>query len=87
MIQRKISPITERDYFLHFYLFTFLPFYFFTLYYIPMQDVAPRAVRMADAMDAIICTTHLKLELLRPCWLHFAVRPKENRRIIRFLRV
>ncbi len=51
-----------------------------------MQDVAPRAVRMADAMDAIICTTHLKLELLRPCWLHFAVRPKENRRIIRFLR-
>ena len=41
--------------------FTFLPFYLFTLYYIPMQDVAPRAVRMADAIDAIICTTHLKV--------------------------
>ena len=51
--RKKIPPISERDY--------FLPFYFFTLYYIPMQDVAPRAVRMADAMDAIICTTHLKV--------------------------
>ena len=24
-----------------------------------MQDVAPRAVRMADATEAMICTTHL----------------------------
>ena len=31
----------------------------FTFSYIPMQDVAPSAVRMADATDAIICTTHL----------------------------
>ena len=40
----------------------FLPFYFFTFFtfsYIPMQDVAPRAVRMADATEAMICTTHL----------------------------
>jgi hypothetical protein len=36
-----------------------LPFYIFTFFYIPMQDVAPRAVRMADATDAMICTTHL----------------------------
>ena len=41
--------------------FYFLPFYFFTLYYIPMQDVAPSAVRIADAIDAIICTTHFKV--------------------------
>ena len=48
---------------LYFYLFTFLLFYFllFYLYYIPMQDVAPSAVRMADAMDAMICTTHFKV--------------------------
>ena len=37
----------------------FLPFYLFTFPYIPMQDVAPSAVRMADATDAMICTTHL----------------------------
>ena len=37
----------------------FLPFYFFTFSYIPMQDVALRAVRMADATEAMICTTHL----------------------------
>ena len=52
---------------LYFYLFTFLPFYFFTfftLYYIPMQDVAPSAVRMADAIDAMICTTHFKVSFL-----------------------
>ena len=42
-----------------FYLFTFLLFYFFTFSYIPMQDVAPRAVSMADATEAMICTTHL----------------------------
>ena len=42
-----------------FYLFTFLLFYLFTFSYIPMQDVAPRAVRMADATEAMICTTHL----------------------------
>ena len=50
--------------FLPFYFFTFLlfyPFYFFTLSYIPIQDVAPSAVRMADAIDAIICTTHFKV--------------------------
>ena len=47
-----------------FYLFTFLPFYFFTFSYIPMQDVAPRAVRMADAIDAMICTTHLIVSFL-----------------------
>ena len=48
---------------LFFYLFTFLPFYlftFFTFSYIPIQDVAPRAVRMADATEAMICTTHFK---------------------------
>ena len=39
--------------------FTFLLFYLFTFSYIPMQDVAPRAVRMADATEAMICTTHL----------------------------
>ena len=32
--------------------------------YIPMQDVAPRAVRMADATDAMICTTHLIVSFL-----------------------
>ena len=37
----------------------FLPFYILTFSYIPMQDVAPSAVRMADATDAMICTTHL----------------------------
>ena len=42
-------------------IFTFLLFYLFTLYYIPMQDVAPSAVRMADAIDAMICTTHFKV--------------------------
>ena len=26
-----------------------------------MHDVAPSAVRMADAIDAIICTTHFKV--------------------------
>ena len=34
--------------------------FIFTFSYIPMQDVAPSAVRMADAMDAMICTTHFK---------------------------
>ena len=29
--------------------------------YIPMQDVAPRAVRMADATEAMICTTHFSV--------------------------
>jgi hypothetical protein len=33
--------------------------FIFTFSYIPMQDVAPSAVRMADATDAMICTTHL----------------------------
>ena len=32
--------------------------------YIPMQDVAPRAVSMADATDAMICTTHLIVSFL-----------------------
>ena len=41
-----------------------LPFYIFTFSYIPMQDVAPRAVRMADATEAIICTTHLIVSFL-----------------------
>ena len=38
--------------------FTFLLFY---LSYIPMQDVAPSAVRMADATEAMICTTHFNV--------------------------
>ena len=50
--------------FLPFYFFTFLPFY---LYYIPMQDVAPSAVRMADAIDAMICTTHFKVSFFVIC--------------------
>ena len=54
-----------------FYLFTFLPFYFFTFSYIPMQDVAPRAVRMADAIDAMICTTHLKVSFFVIRFLRF----------------
>ena len=29
-----------------------------------MQDVALRAVRMADAIDAMICTTHFKVSFL-----------------------
>ena len=29
-----------------------------------MQDVAPSAVRMADATDAMICTTHLIVSFL-----------------------
>ena len=41
--------------------FTFLLFYLFTFSYIPMHDVAPSAVRMADAIDAMICTTHFKV--------------------------
>ena len=41
--------------------FTFLLFYLFTFSYIPMHDVAPSAVRMADAIEAIICTTHFKV--------------------------
>ena len=45
-------------------IFTFLLFYLFTFSYIPMQDVAPSAVRMADAIDAIICTTHFKVSFL-----------------------
>ena len=35
--------------------------FIFTFSYIPMQDVAPSAVSMADAIDAMICTTHLKV--------------------------
>ena len=29
--------------------------------YTPMQDVAPRAVRIADAIDAMICTIHFRV--------------------------
>ena len=36
----------------------------FTFSYIPMQDVAPSAVRMADATEAMICTTHLIVSFL-----------------------
>ena len=36
----------------------------FTFSYIPMQEVAPRAVSMADATDAMICTTHLIVSFL-----------------------
>ena len=45
-------------------IFTFLPFYFFTFSYIPIQDVVPSAVRMADATEAMICTTHLIVSFL-----------------------
>ena len=51
-------------FFLPFYFFTFLLFYLFTFSYIPMQDVALRAVRMADATEAMICTTHLIVSFL-----------------------
>ena len=34
--------------------------FIFTFSYIPMQDVALSAVRMADAIDAMICTTHFR---------------------------
>jgi len=30
----------------------------------PMQDVAPRAVRIADAIDAMICTIHFRVSFL-----------------------
>ena len=33
------------------------------LYYIPMQLVAPRAVTIAVAIDAIICTMNLMVSL------------------------
>ena len=36
----------------------------FTFSYIPMQDVVPSAVRMADATEAMICTTHLIVSFL-----------------------
>jgi len=29
-----------------------------------MQDVAPRAVRIADAIDAMICTIHFRVSFL-----------------------
>ena len=32
--------------------------------YRPMQDVAPRAVRIADAIDAMICTIHFRVSFL-----------------------
>ena len=32
--------------------------------YTPMQDVAPRAVRIADAIDAMICTIHFRVSFL-----------------------
>ena len=34
-------------------------FFTFHSYRIPMQEVVPRAVRMAVAMEAMICTIHL----------------------------
>ena len=33
----------------------------FLLFYMPMHEVAPKAVRMAVATDAMICTIHLKV--------------------------
>ena len=30
----------------------------------PIQDVAPRAVRIADAIDAMICTIHFRVSFL-----------------------
>ena len=51
---------------LYFYLF-----YLFTFSYIPMQDVAPSAVRIADAIDAMICTTHFKVSFLVICFSFF----------------
>ena len=70
--KEESRPDIERDFFcifeashracsrsLHFYIITFLHFP-----YIPMQDVALRAVRMADAIDAMICTTHFKVSFL-----------------------
>ena len=32
--------------------------------YTPMQDVAPRAVRIANAIDAMICTIHFRVSFL-----------------------
>ena len=50
-----------------------LYFYLFTFSYIPMQDVAPRAVRMADATEAMICTTHLMVSffVIRVSFFYF----------------
>ena len=35
-----------------------------TFFYMPMHDVAPRAVTIAVAIDAIICTINLTVSLL-----------------------
>ena len=43
-------------------------------YYRPMQDVAPRAVRIADAIDAMICTIHLRVSFLVIAYLLFLDR-------------
>jgi hypothetical protein len=39
-----------------------------------MQDVAPRAVRIADAIDAMICTIHLRVSFLVIAYLLFLDR-------------
>ena len=48
-------------YFLLFYFFTFSLFHLFNFFQNPAQLVAPRAVRMAVAMLATICTIHLNV--------------------------
>ena len=55
----------------------------------PMQDVAPRAVRIADAIDAINCTTNLAVSfllILPPFSYYWGQSPKikKSRRLIVF---
>ena len=48
--------------------------------YTPMQDVAPSAVRIADAIDAINCTINLVVSFLlikSPRLINY--RPRDNR--------
>jgi hypothetical protein len=40
------------------------PLVSFSVLYTPMQEVAPSAVRIADAMDAISCTINLTVSFL-----------------------
>ena len=47
-----------------------------------MQDVAPRAVRIADAIDAMICTIHFQSDLtvcLSPLCVMTPCDNKKNR--------
>ena len=51
-----------------------------------MQLVAPRAVRMADATDAMICTTHFKVSffVIRFSFIYLARIPRINTAFISY---